>query len=81
MIEDDFTWQLPTPTTSKEEEDSVLKYVGGVDISFSKEDPSIACGTLVVLELQTLKVDYDDYSLVTLNIPYVPGFLAFREVN
>ncbi|KAL0557690.1 hypothetical protein IC582_006240 [Cucumis melo] len=32
-----------------------LKYVGGVDISFLKEDSSVAC------------------------VPYVPGFLAFRE--
>ncbi|GMN39779.1 hypothetical protein TIFTF001_009001 [Ficus carica] len=56
-----------------------LKYVGGVDISFSKEDPSLACGTLVVLELHGLRVVYEDFSVVTLHVPYVPGFLAFRE--
>lgn len=59
----------------------MLKYVGGVDISFAKDNPSIACGTLVVLDLQTLEVVYEDYSVVTLHIPYVPGFLAFREVK
>lgn len=58
-----------------------LKYIGGVDISFLKEDSSIACGTLVVLDLQTLQVLYDDFSLVTVQVPYVPGFLAFREVS
>lgn len=58
----------------------VLKYVGGVDISFSKKDPSVACGTLVVLDFHTLQVVYEDFSVVTLNVPYVPGFLAFREV-
>ena len=58
----------------------VLKYVGGVDISFSKKDPSLACGTLVVLDFHTLQVVYEDFSVVTLNVPYVPGFLAFREV-
>ena len=58
-----------------------LKYVGGVDISFSKEDPSLACGTLVVLELHGLRVVYEDFSVVTLHVPYVPGFLAFREVK
>lgn len=59
----------------------VLKYVGGVDISFSKGDPSVACGTLVVLDLHSLQVVYEDFSLVTLQVPYVPGFLAFREVH
>ncbi|XP_059460605.1 uncharacterized protein LOC132189821 [Corylus avellana] len=78
ITEDDFTWKLPT-TTSAEEEVEMLRYVGGVDMSFSKEDPSVACGTLVVLDTQNLQVVYEDYSLVTLDVPYVPGFLAFRE--
>lgn len=79
VTEDYFTWKLPT-TTSTEEEVEMLRYVGGVDMSFSKEDPSVACGTLVVLDIQSLQVVYEDYSLVTLDVPYVPGFLAFREV-
>lgn len=62
------------------ERKEVLKYVGGVDISFLKQDPSVACGTLVVLELDSLKVVYDDFSVSKLKIPYLPGFLAFREV-
>lgn len=78
IAEDDFTWKLAT-SKEKEEEVEVLRYVGGVDISFSKEDPSFACGTLVVLDTQDLQVVYDDFSLVTLCVPYVPGFLAFRE--
>lgn len=80
VTEDDFTWKLST-TTSTEEEVEMLRYVGGVDVSFSKEDPSVACGTLVVLDTQNLQVVYEDYSLVTLDVPYVPGFLAFREVS
>jgi deoxyinosine 3'endonuclease (endonuclease V) len=79
VTEDDFTWKLPT--TYAEEEVGMLRYVGGVDMSFSKEDPSAACGTLVVLDTQNLQVVYEDYSLVTLDVPYVPGFLAFREVS
>ncbi|CAJ2674901.1 unnamed protein product [Trifolium pratense] len=72
--EDNFTWKLP-PSTSQE-----LRYVGGCDISFSKHDPSLACGTLVVLDFNTLEVVYQDFSLVTLSVPYVAGFLAFREL-
>ncbi|KAH1213020.1 Endonuclease V [Glycine max] len=75
ITEDCFAWKLQAG--SKEEE--ALRYVGGVDISFSKDDPSRACGTLVVLDFHTLQVLYQDFSLVTLQVPYVPGFLAFRE--
>ncbi|CAL8996703.1 unnamed protein product [Prunus brigantina] len=79
IAEDDFTWRLAVTGRSMEKEEEVLKYVGGVDISYSKEDPSMACGVLVVLDLQTLQVVYEDFSIVTLHVPYLPGFLAFRE--
>ncbi|XP_022131392.1 endonuclease V isoform X4 [Momordica charantia] len=41
--EDEFTWKI----TEAEGEGNELKFVGGVDISFLKEDSSVACGTLV----------------------------------
>nr|XP_043628524.1 endonuclease V isoform X2 [Erigeron canadensis] len=80
ITEDDYTWKL-------EDDDSknngvellLLKYIGGVDISFSKHDPSVACGTLVVLEFNTLNVVYEDSVVVKIDVPYVAGFLAFRE--
>nr|XP_016454817.1 PREDICTED: endonuclease V-like isoform X3 [Nicotiana tabacum] len=84
ITEDDFKWRLPPKINEREKEGSnceiLLKYVGGVDLSFSKEDSSIACGALVVLDFQTLKVVYEDSSIVRLHIPYLPGFLAFREL-
>ncbi|KAB1204515.1 Endonuclease V [Morella rubra] len=80
---DDFSWKLPATTSmeerKEEQEEEMLRYVGGVDVSFSKEDPSVACGSLVVLDIQNFQVVYDDYAVVTLRVPYVPGFLAFRE--
>ncbi|XP_040364108.1 endonuclease V isoform X3 [Rosa chinensis] len=80
IAQDDFPWRSATtaPPTSDQEE-KALKYVGGVDISYSKEHPSMACGTLVVLDIHSLQVVYEDYSVLTLSVPYVPGFLAFRE--
>ncbi|XP_022864836.1 endonuclease V isoform X3 [Olea europaea var. sylvestris] len=86
-IEDDFNWKIPTTEVQNLEEKTensdscgaILKYVGGVDLSFSKADPSIACATLVVLDLNTLQVVYEDFSIVKLHTPYIPGFLAFRE--
>uniref|UniRef100_A0A251SW37 Putative endonuclease V family protein n=1 Tax=Helianthus annuus TaxID=4232 RepID=A0A251SW37_HELAN len=79
ITEDDYNWKLGE---SEEDESSgvqVLKYIGGFDISFSKHHPSSACGTLVVLDFKTLNVVYEDSSIVTIDVPYVPGFLAFRE--
>ncbi|XP_062098475.1 uncharacterized protein LOC133804325 isoform X2 [Humulus lupulus] len=84
IAEDNFSWKIPMsrPRRSLSMEEGVggfLEYVGGVDISFSKKDSSVACGILVVLDLHSLKVVYEDFSVVTLDVPYVPGFLAFRE--
>ncbi|XP_058728595.1 uncharacterized protein LOC131600452 [Vicia villosa] len=76
VTEDNFTWKLPTASQIGSQE---LRFVGGIDISFSKDDPSMACGTLVVLDFHTLQVVYQDFSFVTLTVPYVAGFLAFRE--
>ncbi|KAL3650988.1 hypothetical protein CASFOL_007391 [Castilleja foliolosa] len=68
ITENGFNWSCET-----------LKYVGGVDLSFSKNHPSIACASLLVLDFQTLDVVYEDFAIVDLTVPYVPGFLAFRE--
>ncbi|KAI3883219.1 hypothetical protein MKW92_039534 [Papaver armeniacum] len=95
ILEDNFTWKIPTTTTKsssqfsvKEDDDNnteLIRYVGGVDLSFSKDDSSIACASIVVLDLLhfnnggCFEVVYEDYKLVHLQIPYIPGFLAFRE--
>lgn len=77
-----FKWKATKKDEGEAEEDcqEALKYVGGVDLSFSKDDTSLACGTLVVLDFKNLNVVYEDCSVIKLDVPYVPGFLAFREV-
>ncbi|XP_057799151.1 uncharacterized protein LOC131014987 [Salvia miltiorrhiza] len=87
--DDRFSWKLPPickdqiSEGAEENRDSnrgkFLKYVGGADLSFSKTDPSIACATLVVLDVSTLEVVHEVSKVVELRVPYVPGFLAFRE--
>ncbi|KAM8945659.1 endonuclease V [Pelodytes ibericus] len=57
-----------------------LKRIGGVDLSYNKEDGTVACASLVVLRYPDLEVIYEDCHMVTLDAPYVAGFLAFREV-
>ncbi|XP_062229488.1 uncharacterized protein LOC133927176 isoform X2 [Phragmites australis] len=56
-----------------------LKYIGGLDISFLKEDPSTACAAVVVMDVDTLQVVHEEFDIVRLQVPYIPGFLAFRE--
>ena len=52
-----------------------------MDISFSQENPDFAISYLVVMEYPNLKVVYEDFEEETIIVPYVPGFLAFRELN
>ena len=59
-----------------------LRYVGGVDLSFVKDDPDAACAAFVVCDLRNdLEVVHEDLELIRLEAPYIPGFLAFREAK
>jgi endonuclease V len=49
--------------------------------SFFKDNTVDAVASLVVLEIPTLAVVYEDYQIVQLTQPYISGFLAFREVD
>ncbi|XP_077980516.1 endonuclease V-like [Glandiceps talaboti] len=74
ITENTETWQ-----SSKEFEG--LEYVGGVDISFVKGDNVNACASLIVCSYPDLEVIHSDCTMVQLTSPYIPGFLAFREVK
>uniref|UniRef100_A0ACD5UHQ9 Uncharacterized protein n=1 Tax=Avena sativa TaxID=4498 RepID=A0ACD5UHQ9_AVESA len=81
ILDDDFEWSLPSVSSDSDQNDArdKLKYIGGVDISFLKEDPSTACAAVVVLDADTLEIVHEEFDLVRMQVPYVPGFLAFRE--
>ena len=55
--------------------------IGGVDVSFVKGSATDACACLVVLDARTLEVVHAACRRVRLTAPYIPGFLAFREVR
>jgi len=57
-----------------------IKYVGGLDISFNKHDVTDSCAYLTIMDYLTLKIVYEDHEKVNLMIPYVSGYLGFREV-
>jgi len=57
-----------------------LRYIGGVDLSFSKRNNVDAVASLVVLSYPKLEVVYELYDAIKLTEPYIAGYLAFREV-
>jgi deoxyinosine 3'endonuclease (endonuclease V) len=57
-----------------------IRYIGGLDISFDKKDANNACAYLTIFDLQTKKNIYEDYHICEMTIPYISGFLGFREV-
>ncbi|XP_075627182.1 endonuclease V isoform X2 [Balearica regulorum gibbericeps] len=73
VAEDTEEWQKDSSLTG-------LERVGGVDLSYIKGDDTRACASLVVLSYPALEVLYEDCRMVAVSAPYVPGFLAFREV-
>ncbi|URE42810.1 Endonuclease V [Musa troglodytarum] len=83
VLEDDFAWGVPSHGLASGDGSrrEKLKYIGGVDISFLKKDPSVSCGALVVLDADTMDVVHEEFEVTRLQVPYVPGFLAFREAS
>ncbi|RNF07530.1 endonuclease V [Trypanosoma conorhini] len=57
-----------------------LRYVGGVDISFMK-GTTLAVACLVIMEYPTLRLCHTYFHQCEVTEPYIPGFLAFREVG
>lgn len=56
-----------------------IKTVGAFDISSPKDDDTIGYACFVVMSFPDLKVLYKDSLLVTIDAPYCPGFLAFKQ--
>jgi len=54
-----------------------IKHIGGVDVSFLK---SQMIGSAVVLSFPELKIVEQKVVSVEVRVPYIPTFLAFREV-
>lgn len=71
--------RLVDETDNHEWDVSELRLVGGLDISFIKGNERDACVCLVVVELPSMQVVYQECCMVTLHLPYIPSFLAFRE--
>ncbi|ETO19711.1 Endonuclease V family protein, partial [Reticulomyxa filosa] len=72
----------PSSTTTRQ-----IRYIAGMDITpinphsnASIMEENAACAGLVICEYPSMDVVFQKTELVTLNQPYIAGFLAFREV-
>lgn len=65
-------------------EDSFTKewtLVGGLDVSYSRhKGPSKACAAAVIFDRTSWTVVDESVAYMDVDIPYVPGFLSFREI-
>ncbi|SHK54667.1 endonuclease V [Thermocrinis minervae] len=59
-----------------------VRLVGGIDLTFEdpKGNPTRAWASLVVVDIKTLKKVYSHVVEGTVDFPYIPTFLAFREL-
>jgi deoxyinosine 3'endonuclease (endonuclease V) len=58
-----------------------IRYVGGLDISFDPIDDTKGVGYITIYDLIEKKIVYEYHKKATLCVPYISGFLGFREVT
>lgn len=59
-----------------------LHYIAGVDLAYWKQDDieyAVCC--IVVIDFQTKKIVEEQYYKGVIDVPYIPGCLAFREIK
>jgi deoxyinosine 3'endonuclease (endonuclease V) len=54
---------------------------GGVDVSFPPTDDDLAVAVYVIIDKRSMTVVYHDHEYFSLEIPYIPCYLAFREIR
>ena len=64
--------------------DKPINLVAGFDISFDKEktlnNTTKSCAYVTIYDILKDEIAYEDFELTELIIPYISGFLGFREV-
>ena len=61
---------------------SCLNYVAGVDLAYWKEDATeYAVCCIVVIDYHTKEIVEQKYCSGKIEVPYIPGCLAFREID
>ena len=73
---DRFDWTIDRENV----ENSTLTRVAAVDISYSKTDSQKAVAAIIIFEFPSMQILYEDFEKETADYPYIPGFLAFKEI-
>jgi deoxyribonuclease V len=61
--------------------DKGIKFCGGVDVAYWKEgETEWEVCSIVIIDYETKALVEKTYSTGIINVPYVPGYLAFREL-
>lgn len=60
---------------------STPEFYGGVDVSFPEEEGNDAVAVYVIIDKRSMECIYRDHIYFSLRVPYVPTFLAFREIE
>lgn len=55
-----------------------IKYVGGVDVAFKSK---YSIGAVVILDFENLNILERKFYVSEVNVPYIPTYLAFREIR
>mmetsp|Transcript_8742 Transcript_8742/g.9098 ORF Transcript_8742/g.9098 Transcript_8742/m.9098 type:complete len:297 (+) Transcript_8742:74-964(+) len=59
-----------------------MRYIAGLDLSFSKKDKNKGYAGIVIVDIKNNnKTVYEKYIKVEITQPYIPSFLAFREID
>lgn len=77
-IQRDFAEKIKLENSFDEES---IKYVAGVDLAYwmeENEEKAVCC--IVIVEYATGKILEDVFAVGKITIPYMPGYLAFREL-
>ena len=56
-----------------------IRYIGGADIAYDKASDSVHAG-VVVLDYETMEIVCSSSIVDTIQFPYIPGLLSFREI-
>lgn len=69
---------VPSVITDRDQIEQPIQYIAGLDISFVKTSNK-AVASMVIFDYETLNIVAKISVHCILNIPYIPGYLAFRE--
>eukprot|EP00770_Monocercomonoides_exilis_P000049 MONOS_52.1-p1 / transcript=MONOS_52.1 / gene=MONOS_52 / organism=Monocercomonoides_exilis_PA203 / gene_product=endonuclease V / transcript_product=endonuclease V / location=Mono_scaffold00001:276870-278188(+) / protein_length=377 / sequence_SO=supercontig / SO=protein_coding / is_pseudo=false len=67
------------PSSEADHQVPAIRYIGGVDVSFFKENEGRGMACVAVLEFPSFRLVYENVKEFELTVPYVSGYLAFRE--